>query len=53
VDADDYFLIDNAFILQTGLLSSDGVHAVAVPEPGMLGLISLAGALLIRRRARS
>lgn len=49
VDAGDYFLIDNAFLLQSGVLSSESLHASAVPEPGMLGLISIAGMLLMRR----
>ena len=48
VNADDYFLIDSAFIGQTGWMAIG--HVAAVPEPGVIGLLAIAGVGLLGRR---
>jgi hypothetical protein len=48
IDSDDYFLIDKAFALQGPVLS--GIGSAAVPEPGTLGLLSIAALGMMRRR---
>ena len=58
VTTNDYFLIDNAFLGQTGALAAAGAGSVALgsvaPVPEPIGVVSLvvAGALSLRRHRR-
>jgi len=52
VNADDYFLIDSAYIGQGGQLSIGGVRLSAVPEPNLLPIAVLGMLGFIRYRRR-
>ena len=49
INADDYFLIDSAYIGQTAILSA---KLAAVPEPAILYLLIPAAACALARRRR-
>ena len=59
VTTNDYFLIDNAFLGQTGQLVPAGAGSVAlsgvtaVPEPASLGVLGGVAAGLLARRRRA
>ena len=56
VDADDYWLIDLAYLKQGTPISAgeivDSMTVTAVPEPGTLTPLAIAGLSVLRRRAR-